>query len=275
MPMIDFRGQVVLVTGAGRGLGAAYARLIASRGAVVAVHDAGVGRDGTGADPGPARGVRDEVVSHGGTASAHVQDLATRGGCEDLVTEVIDLHGRMDAMVHNAGIVRYLRIAETSEAEWRRTMAVNVEAAWWLCRAVWPTMVEQGYGRLVLTVSGYGLKVVPGADVAAYSISKAAQFGLMNALAGDGQDKGILVNAVSPIAATRIFRRQTAPGELTPESVAPGVAVLASRDCPVTGTVLTAAGGQWGIARWQPAEEIDLGSDATPDDLLTWLRAAT
>jgi NAD(P)-dependent dehydrogenase (short-subunit alcohol dehydrogenase family) len=273
--MIDFRGQVVLVTGAGRGLGAAYARLIADRGAVVAVHDAGVGRDGTGADPRPARSVRDEVTRHGGIASAHMQDLGTRSGCEELVAEVLDQHGRVDAMVHNAGIVRYLRIAETSESEWRRTMAVNVEAAWWLCRAVWPTMIEQGYGRLVLTVSGYGLTVVPGADVAAYSVSKGAQFGLMNALAGEGMGTGILVNAVSPIAATRIFRRQTAPGELTPESVAPGVAMLASRDCPVTGTVLTAAGGVWSVAAWQSAEEVDLGSEATPDDLLAWLRAAT
>jgi NAD(P)-dependent dehydrogenase (short-subunit alcohol dehydrogenase family) len=152
---------------------------------------------------------------------------------------------------------------------------VNVEAAWWLCRAVWPTMIEQGYGRLVLTVSGYGLTVVPGADVAAYSVSKGAQFGLMNALAGEGMGTGILVNAVSPIAATRIFRRQTAAGELTPESVAPGVAMLASRDCPVTGTVLTAAGGVWSVAAWQSAEEVDLGSEATPDDLLAWLRAAT
>ncbi len=90
-----------------------------------------------------------------------------------------------------------------------------------------------------------------------YSVSKGAQFGLMNALAGEGMDTGILVNAVSPIAATRIFRRQTAPGELTPESVAPGVAMLASRDCPVTGTVLTAAGGAMGrrglaVGVWKP-----------------------
>ena len=275
MSTIDFGGQVVLVTGAGRGLGAAYALLLGSHDAVVAVHDAGVGRDGTGADPGLARGVRDAVVSGGGMASAHVQDLATRSGCEDLVAEVLDTHGRIDALVHNAGIVRYLRIAETSEEEWRRTMAVNVDAAWWLCRAVWPAMVEQGYGRVVLTTSDYGLSVVPGADVAAYSVSKGAQFGLMNALAGDGQDKGILVNAVSPIAATRIFRRETAPGELTPESVASGVVMLASRDCPVTGAVLTAAGGRWGLATWEPGEEVDLGADATPDELLAWARAAT
>ncbi len=113
MSTIDFGGQVVLVTGAGRGLGAAYALLLGSHDAVVAVHDAGVGRDGTGADPGLARGVRDAVVSGGGMASAHVQDLATRSGCEDLVAEVLDTHGRIDALVHNAGIVRYLRIAET------------------------------------------------------------------------------------------------------------------------------------------------------------------
>jgi NAD(P)-dependent dehydrogenase (short-subunit alcohol dehydrogenase family) len=141
-----------------------------------------------------------------------------------------------------------------------------------LCRAVWPSMVERRYGRVVLTSSGYGLRVIPGADVAAYAVSKGAQFGLMNALAGDGQAHGILVNAVSPIAATRIFRRPTEDGELTPASVAPGVAMLASRDCPVTGTVLTAAGGRWGVLSWAPTSDAELGAHATPEELLDWVR---
>lgn len=272
--MIDFHDQVVLVTGAGRGLGEAYARLIASLGGAVAVHDAGVDRDGTGANPGPAQAVGVAILESGGLASVHVQDLASRSGCESLITEVLERHGRIDALIHNAGIVRYHRIGETSEDEWRRISAVNIDAAWWLCRAVWPGMTEQQYGRIVFTTSGYGLRVIPGADVAAYAVSKAAQFGLMNALAADGQPDGVLVNAVSPIAATRIFRRPTEDGELTPAAVAPGVAMLASRDCPVTGAVLTAAGGRWGMLALAATDETDLGAHATPEELLDWVRVA-
>ena len=273
--MIDFAGQVVLVTGAGRGLGAAYATLIAARGGIVAVHDGGVSPDGTGHDPGPAHAVRDRIIAAGGRASAHVQDLAVRAECMELVGEVLSQYERIDAFIHSAGIVRYRRITETTEEEWRRISAINIDAAWWLCQAVWTPMLARRYGRIVLTTSGYGLRVVAGADVAAYAVSKAAQFGLMNALAGDGQPHGILVNAVAPIAATRIFRRPTRPDELTPDSVAPGVAMLASKDCPVTGTVLTAAGGRWAIQRWALTEERDLGPDAAPDDLLDWVREAT
>lgn len=187
---------------------------------------------------------------------------------------MLSRYGRIDAFIHSAGIVRYQRIAETTEEQWRRISAINIDAAWWLCQAVWPTMLGRRYGRIVLTTSGYGLRVIAGADVAAYAVSKAAQFGLMNALAGDGQAHGILVNAVAPVAATRIFRRPVSTDELTPDSVAPGVAMLASTDCPVTGTVLSAAGGRWAIQSWAPAEELDLGPDATPDDLLGWVRRA-
>lgn len=273
--MIDFGGQVVLITGAGRGLGEAYATLVAARGGIVAVHDGGVSPDGTGHDPRPAHAVRNRIIAAGGTASAHVQDLAVRAGCTELVADVLGQYERIDAFIHSAGIVRYQRIAQTTEQEWHRICAINIDAAWWLCQAVWPTMLGRQYGRIVLTTSGYGLRVIAGADVAAYAVSKAAQFGLMNALAGEGQPHGILVNAVSPVAATRIFRRPARPGELTPDSVAPGVAMLASMDCPVTGTVLTAAGGRWAVRRWASTEERDLGPDATPDDLLGWVRETT
>jgi NAD(P)-dependent dehydrogenase (short-subunit alcohol dehydrogenase family) len=268
--MIDVKGQVVVVTGAGRGLGEAYARLLAARGAPVAVHDAGVDRDGGGGDPALARAVRDAVVDAGGRASVHLQNLATRQGCEELIAEALAHHGRIDALIHNAGIVRYHGIGDASVDEYDRTMAINADAAWWLCRAVWPLMQAQAYGRIVLTTSDYGLRTIDGADVAAYSVSKGAQFGLMNALAGEGVAHGILVNAICPVAATRIFRRAVQPQELTPAAVAPGVAMLASRDCPFTGHVLKAAGGTWSIQRVTTSRQADLGSDASPEDVLAW-----
>lgn len=258
------------MTGAGRGLGEAYAGLLAARGASVAVHDAGVQPDGTGGDAGPATAVRDAIEDAGGRASAHVHDLASREQCEALVADVMARHGRVDALVHNAGIVRYHGIADTGVDTYERTMAINADAAWWLCRAVWPVMQAQSYGRIVLTTSDYALRPIDGADVAAYSVSKGAQFGLMNALAGEGKAAGILVNAVCPVAATRIFRRAVGPGELAPASVAPGVALLASRKCPFTGRVLNARGGTWAIQQMTSAAGADLGPDASPEDVLAW-----
>jgi NAD(P)-dependent dehydrogenase (short-subunit alcohol dehydrogenase family) len=245
--MIRLDGHVVLVTGAGRGLGAAHARALAARGATVVVHDAGVEPDGSGGDDGPATGVAAEITAAGGDATAETQNLATREGCEALVTTVLDRHGKVDALVHSAGLVRYGGIAATSAADWTAMLAVNVEAPWWLCRAVWPGMVERSYGRIVLTVSGYGLRAFPGSDVTAYGVGKAAQLGLVNGLAGEGAGTGIRVNAISPVAATRIFRRTTQPGELSPDDVAPGVVALTAPGCRCTGVVLGASGGEWTV----------------------------
>lgn len=267
--MISFADQVVLVTGAGRGLGAAYARLVAARGGLVVVHDAGVERDGAGGDPGPAAAVAASITAAGGLAEAETQNLSSRSGCEDLVRAVLNRHGRVDALVHNAGIVRYHGIAETTPDEWERMLAVNVAAAWWLCRAVWPGMTRRRYGRVVLTTSGFAVRPVPGADVTGYSVGKAAQVGLMNGLAAEGEPHGISVNCIEPVAATRIFRREVAIGQLTPESVAPGVAMLASRQCRWTGLVMVAQGGEYAFDAMQRSDFTDLGSDAEPEDVLT------
>lgn len=274
--MITFDEQVVLVTGAAGGLGRAYAEAVARRGATVVVHDAGVGRDGTGEDPSAAEAVAAELRAAGHTADARSENLATKDGCDDLVGGVLQAHGRLDALVHSAGIVRYSTITETSEQEWRRMLAVNVEAAWWLARAAWPTMVAAHYGRIVLTVSGYGLRAYDGSDVTAYGVGKAAQFGLMNGLAGEGAELGIKVNAIEPIAATRIFRRSASPGELTADSVAPAAVALAARECPVTGVVVNAADGAYQVQRYPESDRRPLGSHDDPvDGLLALLRDTT
>jgi len=263
--MIDFADQVVVVTGAGRGLGASYARLLARLGATVVVHDGGVERDGTGGDPTVAESVEASIREEGGRAEAETQDLASREACEELVSAVLSRHGRVDALVHSAGIVRYAAIDATPEDEWTRMLDVNVSAAWWLCRAVWPAMKERSYGRIVLTTSGFALRPIPGADVTAYSVGKAAQVGLMNGLAAEGEEHGILVNCVSPVAATRIFRREVQAGELTPEAVAPGVAMLASSACRWSGQVLVAQDGQFAFDRMVRTVE---SSARTPEDVL-------
>ncbi|MEM8530810.1 MAG: SDR family NAD(P)-dependent oxidoreductase [Chloroflexota bacterium] len=268
MTSIRFDDQVVLITGAGRGLGAAYAHLFAQHGATVVVHDAGVQRDGSGHDPEVAHTVAKDIHASGGTAFAETQDLSTHAACEALIDAVQTQCGRLDVLVHSAGLVVYKGIAQTTDEEWERQLRVNIEAPFWLCRAAWPIMQQQAYGRIVLTVSGYGLKWFDNSDVTAYGVGKAAQFGLMNGLSGEGHQHGILVNAISPVAATRIFRREVAPDELRPESVAPGVVFLGSQQCTWTGKVLQIAGGWCAVGAFESTEALDLGQHTTPEQLM-------
>ena len=266
--MIDFGGQVTLVTGAGRGLGRAYARLLAERGATVVVHDAGVGVDGRGEDRSVAAAVVAEIQHAGGTAAAAYEDLGDRVGCRTLVDGVLARFGKVDALVHSAGLVIRAPIDEIDETRWRRSQAVNVDAAFWLLQAVLPGMLERRYGRIVLTTSGYGLGPADDvADLVAYCSTKAAQYGLMNGLAWAAAD-GVFVNAVAPIAATRIYSRRVGPDELTPEQAAPGVVFLASPECRVSGVVLRAEGGRFAAAGYDRGSGVEFGRDpATPETI--------
>lgn len=259
---VDLDGQVVLVTGAGRGLGRAYALLVAERGARVVVHDAGVDRDGRGGDPAVVERVVDEIAARGGDAVGSRENLAGREGCEALVAGAVERFGRLDALVCNAGVVEFAPIAETAPDAWERMMQVNIAAPFWLCRAAWPTLRRQAYGRIVLTVSGVALSVDRATDdLAAYSMGKAAQFGLMNALAAEGAAHGILVNAVSPVATTRMSRDPVSADALAPAHVAPLAAFFASRSCRVSGVVVRAAGGRFSSGAYVYGPEVDLGSE--------------
>lgn len=265
MPELNFNRQVVLITGAGRGLGAAYAHLFAARGAFVVVHDAGVDRSGQGHDASVAQGVAAMIRERGGRAVVATQDLSSQEGCEALVDQTLTECGRLDSLIHSAGLVFYKGVEDTTPQEWQTLRQVNIDAPFWLCRAAWSTMRQQNYGRVVLTLSDYGLQPYEGSDVTAYGVGKAAQFGLMNMLAGEGVAHGILVNAICPVAATRIFRRKVAPDELLPEAVAPGVLFFASRTCQLTGKVLHARDGRFALGHYQVLTEEDLAADLTSE----------
>ncbi|MBL6615762.1 MAG: SDR family NAD(P)-dependent oxidoreductase [Reyranella sp.] len=262
---IRFDDQVIVVTGAGRGLGAAYARLIAGRGGSVVVHDAGVSADGGGFDPSVADAVVAEITAAGGRATASYENLEDRAACERVIAFAVDRFGRLDALISNAGLVVFATIEETDAALWRRMMAIGVDAPFHLARAAIPHMRQRGYGRIVLTTSGRAMRVedcVP--NLVAYSTSKMAQAGLMVGLASELQGSGIEVNAVSPVAATRVLRR-SAP-ELTAELVAPGVAFLASSARGSSGIVLSAAGGRFSVGGWERGSGFDLGpGPASPE----------
>jgi NAD(P)-dependent dehydrogenase (short-subunit alcohol dehydrogenase family) len=267
VPPIRFDGQVIVVTGAGRGLGAAYARLFAARGGAIVVHDAGVAQDGSGSDPSVADTVVEEITVAGGTAAACHDNLEDAAACRRVVAFAVARFGRVDVLVHNAGLVVFAKLEETEPAMWDRMVAIGVDAPFHLARAAVPHMRQQCYGRIVFTTSGRAMRVedcVPG--LIAYSAVKMAQLGLMVGLAAELQDTDIRVNAISPVAATRVLRH-SAP-ELAPELVAPGVAFLASLACGISGAVLHAAGGRFSAAWWDRSDGLDLGPiPASPEDI--------
>ena len=242
MNELRFDGRVVVVTGAGRGLGRAYARLLASRGARVVVNDLGGSMDGAGSDPGPAREVAAEIAELGGAAVADASDVSTADGGEAVVATALAAFGRIDALITNAGIMRWSPFPDVAEQDLQDHLAVHVGGSFHPVRAAWPHLVEQGYGRIVMTTST-GLLGLPGNT--AYATAKGAVLGLARSLALAGRDLGLKVNLLAPAATTRMAAGARGP-ELPAEAVAPMAAFLAHEDCPVTGEILTAGGGRFG-----------------------------
>jgi len=258
---IRFDGRAALVTGSGRGLGAAYVRELAARGASVVVHDAGVAPDGSGGDPSVADAVVAEIENAGGAAAACYENLGSEEGCRRTVEFALERFGRLDVVIQNAGLLVWEELEEANRS-WERLRSVNIDAPFQITRAAFPVLKRQGYGRLVFTTSGRAMAIDrtrPG--LAAYAVGKMAHFALMIVAAREGEAHGILANAVAPAAATRMLRRRVEAGELDAEQVAPGVVFLASERCRFSGKVLEAAGGVFDVARWVSSDDLDLGRD--------------
>jgi NAD(P)-dependent dehydrogenase (short-subunit alcohol dehydrogenase family) len=232
----SFEGRVAVVTGAGRGIGRAHALLLADRGARVVVNDLGGTKEGDGSDAEPASSVVNEIVAAGGAAIADTSDVATTTGAQALVDAAIQHYGRLDILVNNAGIIRWAGFPDADLANLERHVAVHLTGSFNTSRAAWPHMVEQGYGRIVMTTST-GILGLP--DNLAYAAAKGGVIGLARCLTTAGAEHGILVNLVAPAAYTRMA---SGPGasQLAPELVAPLVAFLAHEDCPVSGEIYVA-----------------------------------
>lgn len=251
MSTLDFSDRVVVITGAGRGIGRAHAELLASRGAGVVVGDLGAAVDGSRPDgDDPAAEVADAIREAGGRAVAVRSDITTQEGVDALVTAALDEFGRLDAVINNAGIVRTAPFDQVPDEEYQRHLDVHYLGPMRLIRAAWPHLLASPAGRVVNTISQ---AMLGNPDMAHYGGSKGALFGLTRNLALEGLASGIKVNAIAPGAGTRMAEASadTLSPEimeymrtsLRPEHVAPVAAYLVHPSCEVTGEVFNVAGG--------------------------------
>jgi len=244
--------RVAVITGAGRGLGRAYAMLLASRGAKIVVDDPGGSVEGEGRDTGLAEEVAREIRAAGGDAVGCTESVATPQGGEAIIETALDHYGRIDILIHNAGNVRYGSLEEISQEDFRAVVDVHLLGAFHVVRPAFPVMCRAGYGRVVLTSSIGGLYGTH--DVVNYGMSKAGMLGLNNVIAIEGAAKGVKSNIILPGAVTRMAEgldtSQYPP--MGPELVAPVVAWLAHESCSVTGEMLISVAGR--VARAFVAE---------------------
>jgi NAD(P)-dependent dehydrogenase (short-subunit alcohol dehydrogenase family) len=237
-----FDGRVAVVTGAGRGIGRAYALLLAERGASVVVNDLGGAVDGTGADSGPASVVAAEIEAAGGSAVADSSDVASVGGATAVVATAVERFGGLDVLVNNAGIIRWAGFPEADEENLASHLAVHTVGSFNTARAAWPHMSAAGYGRIVMTTSS-GIFGLP--TNVSYATAKAAVVGLTRSLAVAGAKHGIKVNLIAPAALTRMAGGDREWPAMAPELVAPMAAFLAHEDCPVSGEMYAAGAGRF------------------------------
>jgi NAD(P)-dependent dehydrogenase (short-subunit alcohol dehydrogenase family) len=246
---IGFEGKVAIVTGAGGGLGRAHALALAQRGAKVVVNDIGGG--GATNDARPADLVVEEIQKLGGEALANYCDITDEASVLEMVAKTIARWGRVDILINNAGILRDKSFGKIEISDFRKVVDVHLMGSVHCTKAVWPHMVKQGYGRILMTTSGSG--IFGNFGQSNYGAAKSALVGLMNVLAIEGARKGILVNALAPTAATAMTEgliEAEAAAVLSPESISPGALFLVSDQAP-TKTILGAGAGVFTVARME------------------------
>jgi len=259
MADIRFDGKVAIVTGAGGGLGRQHALELARRGAKVVVNDLGGSVDGSGGSSAAAEAVVAEIKAFGGEAIANGSSVTDDAGVAHMVQQAMDAWGRIDILVANAGILRDKTFSKMEIADFEAVMNVHVMGSVKPAKAVWEIMKAQNYGRIVVTTSSTGLYGNFGQSN--YGAAKLALIGFMNTLKIEGQKNNIHVNAISPVAATRMTETLM-PAEvlakLKPEYVTPAVVYLVSEEAP-TGVVMTAGAGAFAQARIYETEGVYLG----------------
>lgn len=237
----DLTGRVVIVTGAGKGLGRAYALDLAARGASVVVNNRWSDRG----QPSSAEAVVSEILDAGGRAVASFDSAEDPDSGARLVEQAVETFGRLDGMISNAGVPETLRLHRQTREGFRRIFDINFFGALHLVQAAWPVLSDAPAGRIVVSTSSAGLH--GGDGMAAYASSKAALIGLVRGLAFEGRGRNVMVNAIAPYALTAMTEPFVSPEQarrMDPAAVAPLVSWLVSEACDVTGQVLVAGGGR-------------------------------
>jgi len=282
-------GRVAVITGAGRGIGREHALLFAKEGAKVVVNDLGGSNAGEGADSGPARDVVEEITAAGGTAVASTENIATWSGAESVVLQAIVEFGRLDVLVNNAGILRDSFIAGMEESHWDAVIAVHLKGHFAMLRhaaAYWKAQSKAGdqpNAAVINTASGSGV-TLPNAGQANYGSAKAAIAALTLIAAEELERYGVRVNAIAPIARTRLtlatpgmgsLMAEPEEGELdlfSPANISPLVAYLATEKCPINGKVYAVQGGAISaLSGWHDVETIETDGAWVIDDIASRL----
>jgi NAD(P)-dependent dehydrogenase (short-subunit alcohol dehydrogenase family) len=260
MADIRFDGKVAIVTGAGGGLGRQHALELARRGAKVVVNDLGGSVDGTGGNSAAAEAVVAEIKAFGGEAMANGASVTDDTGVAGLIKQTMDAWGRIDILICNAGILRDKSFSKMEIGDFELVVNVHLMGTMKPIKAAWEIMKTQNYGRIVVTTSSSGLYGNFGQSN--YGAAKLGIIGLMQTLKIEGQKNNIHVNAISPVAATRMTENLGIPPEifdkLKPEYVTPGVVFLCTEEAP-TGAILTAGAGAFALSRIVETEGVYLG----------------
>ena len=242
---LGYDGKVVIITGAGGGLGRQHALLLASRGALVVINDLGGSIDGSGSDKGAAEHVVDEIKAAGGEAVADTNSVATPEGGAAIVKTAIDAYGKVDVVINNAGILRDKSFHNMTPELLNPVLDVHLKGAFYVTQPAWVVMREQGYGRIVSTSSAAG--VFGNFGQTNYGAAKMGLVGFTRVLAAEGAKYNIKANAIAPLALTRMTENLMGGAfgdKLAPGLVSPLVAYLAHEDCPVNGQLFSVGGGR-------------------------------
>lgn len=274
---ISFKDKVAIVTGAGGGLGRCHALQFAERGAKVIVNDLGGSVDGSGGSSEAADKVVEEIKAMGGDAISNGSSVTDKAGVKKLVDDAMAAYGRIDILVNNAGVLRDKSFAKVTLDDFEFVVDVHMMGSVYCTKAVWPIMVEQKYGRIVMTSSSSG--IFGNFGQSNYGSAKMGVVGLMNTLRIEGQKNNIKVNSLVPVAATRMTENLGMPDavfdSLKPESVSPAVIFMSSEDAP-DGVMISAGAGVFAMAEIVHSEGIALKGDDLNADMLAgkWSEAS-
>ncbi|MGB0318483.1 MAG: SDR family NAD(P)-dependent oxidoreductase [Pseudomonadales bacterium] len=270
--MSEFENKVVVITGAGGGLGKAHALEFARRGAKVVVNDLGGSGDGVGSSD-MADQVVAEIAASGGTAIANKASVATEAGAQSIIDDAVSAFGTVDIVVNNAGILRDKTFRKMPLADWRLLLDVHLTGSAYVTYAAWPLLMDKRWGRVVLTSSTSG--IYGNFGQANYGAAKMGMVGLMNVLALEGASKNVRVNTLAPAAATRLIN--TIPGRdedlenpdpmRHPKLVTPAVLLMCSEDAP-NGKIIQAGNGRFSTAAVFNNDDLEFGPDVTYEDLV-------